>query len=60
MDADSLKPIPIDEKEEIERISAMMQRDNLVRSSGVYDQVHRMFNGNPDLVGTNESQKVLM
>ena len=60
VEIDSSKPIPIDENEELERIDAMLQRDNLIRSLGVYDQVHRMLCANSDQTGTDESQKVLM
>ena len=55
---DSSQPIPFDEKEELERISAMLQRDNLVRCVGVYDQVHRMLGGDPSPVTANEKPKV--
>ena len=50
--------MPIDEDEELERISAMMQRDSLVRSLGVVDQVHRMLSGTSPSKRGNEDQKV--
>eukprot|EP00794_Sanderia_malayensis_P009971 gene9971-10994_t len=39
---DSAKPMPIDEEEELERLSGMLQRDNLVRSLGVAEQIYRL------------------
>ena len=38
----SLKPIDIDEDEELERISGLVQRDTLIRSLGIIEQVHRL------------------
>lgn len=38
----------------------MLQRDNLVRSLGVFDQVHRMLSGGSAPTQTNENQKVFV
>ena len=39
---DSSKPIPISEEDELERLSAMIERDNLVRGLGVPEFVTEM------------------
>ena len=42
----SLKPIDINEDEELERITAMVQRDSLIRSLGIIEMVHRILHYN--------------
>ena len=44
---DSTKPMPIDEDEELERIGAMLQRDNLIRSLGVVEHVYCLLHNSP-------------
>lgn len=39
---DSSKPIPISEEDELERLSAMIERDNLVRGLGISEFVTEM------------------
>ena len=39
---DTTKPVPINEEEELERLSGMMERDNLVRALGIADFVTEM------------------
>ena len=38
----SLQPININEDEELERISGLVQRDALIRSLGIIEHVHRL------------------
>ena len=38
---DTKKPMDISEDEELERISALLQRDNLVRGLGIVEHVYR-------------------
>lgn len=38
---DTSKPMDISEEEELERISALLQRDNLVRGLGIVEHVYR-------------------
>ena len=38
---DTLRPMDIVAEEELERVSAMLQRDNLVRGLGIVDAVYR-------------------
>ena len=38
---DTKKPMDISEEEELERISALLQRDNLVRGLGIVEHVYR-------------------
>ena len=39
---DTSKPMDICEEEELERISALLQRDNLVRGLGIVEHVYRL------------------
>ncbi len=41
----------ISEEEELERISALLQRDNLVRGLGVVEHVYRLLHCTPGTVG---------
>ena len=41
---DSSKPMPISEEDELERLSAMIERDNLVRGLGISEFVSEMLN----------------
>ncbi|KAG8575352.1 hypothetical protein GDO81_009534 [Engystomops pustulosus] len=40
---DSMKPVEIDEKEELERLQGLQQREKLIRALGVVDHVYRLF-----------------
>ncbi|XP_075198913.1 tubulin polyglutamylase TTLL13 [Anomaloglossus baeobatrachus] len=40
---DSMKPIEIDEKEEMERLQGLQQREKLLRALGIVDHVYRLF-----------------
>ena len=48
---DSTKPQDIVEEEELERISSLLQRDNLVRGLGVVEHVYRLLHCTPGTVG---------
>ncbi|XP_789184.2 tubulin polyglutamylase TTLL13 isoform X4 [Strongylocentrotus purpuratus] len=48
---DTTKPLDIVEEEELERISALLQRDNLVRGLGVVEHVYRLLHCTPGTVG---------
>ncbi|XP_069899382.1 tubulin polyglutamylase TTLL13 isoform X2 [Dipodomys merriami] len=43
---DTMKPQEIVEKEELERMKCMLQRENLIRSLGIVEQLHRMLHPN--------------
>ncbi|KAM9311906.1 tubulin polyglutamylase TTLL13 [Gastrophryne carolinensis] len=40
---DSMKPVDINEREELERLQGLQQREKLIRSLGIVDQVYRLF-----------------
>ncbi|XP_063301721.1 tubulin polyglutamylase TTLL13 [Pelobates fuscus] len=42
MKSDSMKPLDIDEQEEMERLNGLRQRENLVRDLGIVDYVSRL------------------
>ena len=46
--------MPIDEEDELERLGAMMQRDNLIRSLGVVEQVYRLLHGSCAVSKSND------
>ncbi|XP_070542446.1 tubulin polyglutamylase ttll6-like isoform X16 [Ptychodera flava] len=48
---DTTIPLDICEEEELERISALLQRDNLVRGLGVVEHVYRLLHCTPGTVG---------
>ncbi|XP_072038588.1 tubulin polyglutamylase TTLL13-like isoform X1 [Amphiura filiformis] len=48
---DTSQPMDILEEEELERISALLQRDNLVRGLGVVEHVYRLLHCTPGTVG---------
>nr|XP_039251875.1 tubulin polyglutamylase ttll6-like [Styela clava] len=52
---DTSKPLDISEDEELERISSLLQRDSLVRSLGVVEQVHRLLHSTPGTTGLVKS-----
>ncbi|XP_069481311.1 tubulin polyglutamylase TTLL13 isoform X2 [Ambystoma mexicanum] len=41
---DIMKPIDIDEDEELERLRGLLQREKLIRELGVVDQIYRLLN----------------
>lgn len=51
---DTTKPIPISEEEELERITGLLQRDNLIRGLGVVEFVYKLLHCTP---GTGGPQK---
>ena len=52
---DTSKPVDISEDEELERISGLLQRDSLVRSLGVVEQVHRLLHCTPGTTGITKN-----
>ena len=48
---DTSKPMEIVEDEELERISALLQRDNLVRGLGIVEHVYRLLHCTPGTMG---------
>ncbi|GFR98527.1 tubulin polyglutamylase TTLL13 [Elysia marginata] len=48
---DTLKPQEIVEDEELERLSGLLQRDNLVRGLGIVEHVYRLLHCTPGTVG---------
>jgi len=49
---DTMKPLIIDENEELERIQALKQRDNLLKGMGINEFVHRILFGTPGTMAT--------
>ena len=45
------------EDEELERISALLQRDNLVRGLGIVEHVYRLLHSTPGTVGVLKTQE---
>uniref|UniRef100_A0A8W8ICE7 Tubulin polyglutamylase ttll6 n=1 Tax=Magallana gigas TaxID=29159 RepID=A0A8W8ICE7_MAGGI len=48
---DTSKPLDILEEEELERISGLLQRDNLVRGLGIVEHVYRLLHCTPGTMG---------
>nr|XP_022333042.1 tubulin polyglutamylase ttll6-like isoform X7 [Crassostrea virginica] len=48
---DTSKPMEILEEEELERISGLLQRDNLVRGLGIVEHVYRLLHCTPGTMG---------
>ena len=46
---DTTKPMDIVEEEELDRISGLLQRENLIRGLGIPEHVFRLLNHNPSL-----------
>lgn len=51
---DNSKPVAISEEEELERITSLLQRDNLIRGLGVVEFVYKLLHCTP---GTGGPQK---
>ena len=51
---DTSKPVAISEEEELERITCLLQRDNLIRGLGVVEFVYKLLHCTP---GTGGPQK---
>ncbi|XP_041370172.1 tubulin polyglutamylase ttll6-like isoform X1 [Gigantopelta aegis] len=49
---DTTKPVDIREEEELERISGLLQRDNLVRGLGIVEHVYRLLHCTPGTMGS--------
>ncbi|XP_071953341.1 tubulin polyglutamylase ttll6-like isoform X4 [Antedon mediterranea] len=52
---DSMRPLDISEDDELDRVSALLQRDNLVRGLGVVEHVYRLLHCTPGTVGVLKS-----
>nr|XP_026689436.1 tubulin polyglutamylase ttll6-like isoform X3 [Ciona intestinalis] len=52
---DTSKPVDISEDEELERISGLLQRDSLIRSLGIVEQVHRLLHCTPGTTGITKN-----
>ncbi|KAI0235683.1 Tubulin polyglutamylase TTLL13P [Lamellibrachia satsuma] len=50
-EVDTSKPMDIIEDEELERISSLLQRDNLVRGLGIVEHVYRLLHCTPGTMG---------
>ncbi|KAL4227526.1 Tubulin polyglutamylase ttll6 [Mactra antiquata] len=53
---DTKKPLEILEEEELERISGLLQRDNLVRGLGIVEHVYRLLHCTPGTMGVLKSE----
>ncbi|XP_052793537.1 tubulin polyglutamylase ttll6-like isoform X29 [Mya arenaria] len=53
---DTTKPMDILEEEELERISGLLQRDNLVRGLGIVEHVYRLLHCTPGTMGILKSE----
>ena len=51
-----MRPQDIAEDEELERISGLLQRDNLVRGLGIVEHVYRMLHCTPGTMSSNKPQ----
>ena len=49
---DTSRPMEIVEEEELERISSLLQRDNLVRGLGIVEHVYRLLHCTPGTTAT--------
>lgn len=49
-------PMDILEEEELERISGLLQRDNLVRGLGIVEHVYRLLHCTPGTVGVLQAE----
>ena len=48
---DTRVPVEIVESEELERVSSLLQRDNLVRGLGIVEHVYRLLHCTPGTMG---------
>ncbi|KAJ8304722.1 hypothetical protein KUTeg_018305 [Tegillarca granosa] len=53
---DTKKPMDILEEEELERISGLLQRDNLVRGLGIVEHVYRLLHCTPGTMGVLKTE----
>ena len=53
---DTKKPLDILEEEELERLSGLLQRDNLVRGLGIVEHVYRLLHCTPGTMGVLKSE----
>jgi len=53
---DTMRPLDIAEEEELERISGLLQRDNLVRGLGIVEHVYRMLHCTPGTISNHRPQ----
>lgn len=53
---DTSRPLDILEEEELERISGLLQRDNLVRGLGIVEHVYRLLHCTPGTMGVLKSE----
>ncbi|XP_052279830.1 tubulin polyglutamylase ttll6-like isoform X10 [Dreissena polymorpha] len=53
---DTTRPMEIREEEELERISGLLQRDNLVRGLGIVEHVYRLLHCTPGTMGILKSE----
>jgi hypothetical protein len=44
---DTMKPLLIDETEELERVQGLKQRENLLKGMGINEFIHRILFGTP-------------
>ncbi|CAH1796784.1 unnamed protein product, partial [Owenia fusiformis] len=51
------KPVDIAEEDELERISALLQRDNLVRGLGIVEHVYRLLHCTPGTMGVANNRQ---
>lgn len=48
---DIMKPVTIVDEEEVARLSGLIQRENMIRSLGVVEQVYRLLHGTSGTMG---------
>ena len=54
---DTSKPQDILEEEELERISGLLQRDNLVRGLGIVEHVYRLLHCTPGTMSIQQAKQ---
>ncbi|KAH9518410.1 Tubulin polyglutamylase ttll13p [Bulinus truncatus] len=52
---DTKKPQDIIEEEELERLSGLLQRDNLVRGLGIFEHAYRLLHSSPGILSNTRS-----
>ena len=53
---DTMSALDIAEDEELERISGLLQRENLIRGLGIPEHVYRMLHAAPSTLHSNRPQ----
>ncbi|XP_069078760.1 tubulin polyglutamylase TTLL13 isoform X1 [Pleurodeles waltl] len=55
---DTMKPLDIDEEEELERLRGLLQREKLIRDLGIVDQIYRLLNAVNNKASANQVPEI--